>query len=180
MLHEISRPQHEQASAIACIEKYPACTNLDAARTRAAKMFATVQSPGITTAHAVGQNAAGMFWSKAYNNALCMRFGLRPSSPLYLDLGTRWPALDVHSRQLRAFRPSSQPSLRPTLSATAACRSQVLQSTRRIRLQSDASSEHSSNKPTLRRLLALLWPDRVLLGVALCFLIGAAVSQARY
>ncbi|CAE7875450.1 Abcb9 [Symbiodinium necroappetens] len=119
-----------------------------------------------------------MSWSKAYNNALCMRCGLQTCSPLLLDFGQRWPALDVYSRQLRAFRSSSQPSLRPTLSATAACRSQVLHSTRRIRLQSDASSEHSSNKPTLRRLLALLWPDRVLLGVALCFLIGAAVSQA--
>ena len=27
--------------------------------------------------------------------------------------------------------------------------------------------------------MALLWPDRALLGMALCFLVGAAVSQAR-
>ncbi|CAJ1456642.1 unnamed protein product [Effrenium voratum] len=40
------------------------------------------------------------------------------------------------------------------------------------------AAREDESKPTVRRLMALLWPDRALLGLALCFLVGAAVSQA--
>jgi len=94
---------------------------------------------------------------------------LEPSPPQGF-LANRWRLVDLYGRP-RAFR--SQ--LRPRLGA--ACRSQVLQS-RRVRSLQDNGDEPATTKPTVKRLMALLWPDRTLLGVALCFLVGAAVSQA--
>ena len=141
-------------------------------------MFALLRSPGILPAQVVGTSTPGRSWNKVTADSThFMRFGMPGISLPEPTFGTRWPTLDVHGRQLRAFRTSQPLSLRPTPSATAACRSQVLQS-RRVQSQSDINSE-PSNKPTVRRLIALLWPDRVLLGVALCFLVGAAVSQAQ-
>jgi len=46
------------------------------------------------------------------------------------------------------------------------------------RISTETPGDETSQKPTIRRLMALLWPDRALLSVALCFLVGAAVSQA--
>lgn len=50
--------------------------------------------------------------------------------------------------------------------------------TRRPVSTESKGTEEKSQKPTVRRLMALLWPDRALLSVAFCFLVGAAVSQA--
>ena len=147
-------------------------------------MLGIMRSQGMVPANLACKSTAGISWSKAVaDHAACRRFGMRPTLSFLPQpsFGTRWhplESLDAYGRQVRAFRPSAQPlNLRPTVRATAASRSQVLQSRRVQGLQSDISADSESSKPTVRRLLALLWPDRILLGVALCFLVGAAVSQ---
>ena len=143
-----------------------------------------MRSHGIAPANLMLKSPATP-WSKTIpDNVLHSRFGMRPAVPLRPDttLRTGWSMFDAYGQQLRAFRPSRQPlNLRPSVRATAACRSPILQSRRKGSLQSGVTGDQpsDSSKPTVRRLLALLWPDRALLGVALCFLIGAAVSQAR-